>query len=357
MTCGDVRKRLSEHLEGDLEPEEAESIGAHLSSCERCRGEAEELSKTIRSVAKLLSVEPPPGFSARVMTEVREIQNKKRGSFWSRLFLPSPIRIPAQLTALFIVGVIGIVIYQGISPLPVKKEVSSPPKTESFQKKDTAQMARAKKKEQMDAPAFSKPGRDSDALRQKSNALDEVALLNPTDAEPFQMETKDDGLTKAPGEEELEKSVGPKEQVIKEQALAPTEIELVLTPYGTSADRIQLENKIAALVKEVGGNSAISDKTRQESKRSRSLSTGAASIYITIPENQIGRFKTLLAKLGQVNEETDTPKNLGFSSSADTSSPLSIPSTEDSKVSSLVKKDEPPAPVLIKITLTPPKTP
>ncbi len=86
MNCDQVQARLSEYLEKSLEREVLEAVESHLSSCPLCQAEAEFLAESVRSVADLPSVEPPLGFSQRVMTRVREEAERPR--LWQRLFFP-----------------------------------------------------------------------------------------------------------------------------------------------------------------------------------------------------------------------------------------------------------------------------
>jgi anti-sigma factor RsiW len=51
MTCARVRGRLSEWLDGELEPEAARAVSSHLRQCAECARRADEL----RSVSALLT--------------------------------------------------------------------------------------------------------------------------------------------------------------------------------------------------------------------------------------------------------------------------------------------------------------
>ncbi|HEX29015.1 TPA: hypothetical protein ENG04_02910 [Candidatus Poribacteria bacterium] len=50
LRCRTVRGLLSEYIDGDLSPELHVAISAHLSGCERCRREIEELRRTVELV-------------------------------------------------------------------------------------------------------------------------------------------------------------------------------------------------------------------------------------------------------------------------------------------------------------------
>ncbi len=114
MNCEQVQARLSEYLEKSLEREVLEAVESHLSSCPRCQAEAEFLAESVRRVADLPSVEPPLGFSQRVMTRVREEAERPR--LWQRLFLPISVKIPIHAAALLLVGGFAVVLYQANMP-------------------------------------------------------------------------------------------------------------------------------------------------------------------------------------------------------------------------------------------------
>jgi predicted anti-sigma-YlaC factor YlaD len=73
MNCDEVQERLSEYLERALDEGNLRSVESHLSSCRLCRAEAVSLALCIGSIANLHTVEPPIGFTQRVMSHVREI--------------------------------------------------------------------------------------------------------------------------------------------------------------------------------------------------------------------------------------------------------------------------------------------
>ena len=65
--------RLEEYLSGSLEPAALDKIEAHLKTCEACRQELESMQGLSRCLAALRpeeSLEPAPGFYARVMQRV-----------------------------------------------------------------------------------------------------------------------------------------------------------------------------------------------------------------------------------------------------------------------------------------------
>ena len=65
--------RLEEYLSGSLEPAALDKIETHLKTCEGCRQEVEslqELSQCLAALRPKKTLEPSPGFYARVMERV-----------------------------------------------------------------------------------------------------------------------------------------------------------------------------------------------------------------------------------------------------------------------------------------------
>ena len=110
MNCHDVQMRLSEFLDKSLDAIRTKSIETHLISCPACRAEAHSLSNCIRQVANLPIVEPPPGFSRRVMAHVREIDIEPRG--WERFFAAFRVTMPIQAAAVVMIAILAVLLYQ-----------------------------------------------------------------------------------------------------------------------------------------------------------------------------------------------------------------------------------------------------
>ncbi|HET8562237.1 MAG TPA: DUF2275 domain-containing protein [Candidatus Binatia bacterium] len=118
MNCNEVQNRLSEYVEKTLDAETLKSVDDHLGFCSRCRAEAENLARTVQLVAALPKTQPPVGFTTRVMARVREVE--AHASFWQRLLLPFRNTIPLQATAVVLIGILAVYMYQ--KEQPEKKE-------------------------------------------------------------------------------------------------------------------------------------------------------------------------------------------------------------------------------------------
>ena len=110
MNCDEVQERLSDYLERALDEGNLRSVESHLSSCRLCRAEADSLALCIGSIANLHTVEPPIGFTQRVMSHVREIEAEP--SFWQRLWSPLGSRISIHAAAIALIGILTLYLFE-----------------------------------------------------------------------------------------------------------------------------------------------------------------------------------------------------------------------------------------------------
>ena len=113
MTCHDVRELFSTLIDEALDASERRTVDAHLATCAECRRELERLRST---VALLHAVEPartPAGFVDRVLAAARPTPWYRR--LLSALFLPWPVKIPAEAAAIVLVA-IGVVYLYRVTP-------------------------------------------------------------------------------------------------------------------------------------------------------------------------------------------------------------------------------------------------
>ncbi len=124
MNCEEIQTGLSEYLDQSLDAISTKSIEVHLATCSRCRIEADSLAECIQQVMALPIIDPPLGFTQRVMTHIREIESQP--TIWQRLFLPLRVKIPLQATAVVLIGALAVVLSQKESQLK-KPDFSEPP--------------------------------------------------------------------------------------------------------------------------------------------------------------------------------------------------------------------------------------
>lgn len=122
MNCEEVSKHLTEYLDKTLDTAMTTRVATHVISCAFCRAESTELADCVRQVASLPEIDPPLGFAQRVMAHVRDIEPTP--SLWQRLMLPLTSRAPVRVTALAIVAIGAIALYQKEQPLKQNSDVN-----------------------------------------------------------------------------------------------------------------------------------------------------------------------------------------------------------------------------------------
>jgi hypothetical protein len=115
MACKDIRERLSAYIEGVVTPEEKTSIGEHLTSCRPCSSALTDLRKTGKLLEGLEEVEPPPWLKQKIMAQIREEAEQKKGIL-ERLFYPLRVKVPVQVFATLAIVVIVLYVYKTIEP-------------------------------------------------------------------------------------------------------------------------------------------------------------------------------------------------------------------------------------------------
>ena len=71
MTHEEIKKELSAYFDGQLGPEKAVEISAHVSACAECRAALEELSALSNGVKENLSAAAPAAMKERVLARAR----------------------------------------------------------------------------------------------------------------------------------------------------------------------------------------------------------------------------------------------------------------------------------------------
>jgi anti-sigma factor RsiW len=115
MECKDIRGKLSPYLEGDLLPEEKKAVLEHLPSCPYCRAALEDLKKTEELVRSLEEVEPPAWMTQKIMSRVRE-EEERKGRLWRKLFYPLHIKVPVEAMATLFIAVIAVYVFRAVEP-------------------------------------------------------------------------------------------------------------------------------------------------------------------------------------------------------------------------------------------------
>jgi hypothetical protein len=122
MTCARVRSRLSEWLDGDLEPAAARAVSSHLAGCAACTRQADELRAVSGLLAELPRLAAPEPVAPLVLDRL-EIEAEARRPALAFLFrgfaAARPLMLPSLApAALVLVSVLAGVLALDSGPLP-----------------------------------------------------------------------------------------------------------------------------------------------------------------------------------------------------------------------------------------------
>jgi anti-sigma factor RsiW len=105
MKCPQVRKMLSQYMDGELNPDEKKDFDSHIQSCASCRERLEETRALHGLFASAERFPAPYGFATRVLANLEE----KGGSRLRSLLSIRPFFLrTAQVAFALVVMIIGI---------------------------------------------------------------------------------------------------------------------------------------------------------------------------------------------------------------------------------------------------------
>jgi hypothetical protein len=110
MTCRDARERLSAYLDDALAPEERREVAAHLEGCPECRRELARLESTVALLRRVEPARAPVGFVDRVVEAARPRPWYRRLA--AAIFLPFSVKLPAEATALVMVALLAVYVFE-----------------------------------------------------------------------------------------------------------------------------------------------------------------------------------------------------------------------------------------------------
>lgn len=113
--CDDIDKQLTAYLEGFLTQKDRKIVEEHLSLCAHCAQALEDLRRTRAILAAMDEVDPPPWLTERIMSQIREKEERKEG-FFRKLFFPLHIKLPVQALATVFVAVLCVYVYRSTVP-------------------------------------------------------------------------------------------------------------------------------------------------------------------------------------------------------------------------------------------------
>jgi hypothetical protein len=162
--CAGIREQLSAYLDKVLAPGEVSAVEEHIKECRSCAAALDDLRKVVGHLHELEQVDPPPWFTQKVMTRVREAGAGEKKGLFAWLAAPMYIKLPVGALATVALAVTTYFVLHGvIQEMPVEREkqgqeVSSPAPV-------TAAPARAEKPSK---PATERQAVKADAMRAKA---------------------------------------------------------------------------------------------------------------------------------------------------------------------------------------------
>jgi hypothetical protein len=279
--CEEIQAWLSDYLEGTLESGRHRAVEDHLYLCPNCLAVVDDLAESIKSVASLPSVDPPPGFTQRVMAQVRE--EVARPSLWERIFQPFSIKLPIHATAVVLVGVLAVYLYQK-NEAP-QRELSKSVPFES-------EMAFREDFKESDAQLAPRAAAPMALSQKKAEMADEVVAAGALSS-----------LDSA--QEEMRAAPMRRAEMAKKPAARAGQYELALAPQTFAQGGKDLRQRVDELVKKFQGQ--IIQPRDAISKMKQDSPVQPKTLWISLPATEYQRFKTELASLGRVQESKVVP--------------------------------------------------
>ena len=110
-----MQSKLSDYLDDAVTAEEKAAIEEHFAVCPECHRALAELRATRRHVQSLAKVDPPPWLTGKIMAQVQEQVEERKGLF-RRLFYPLHIKLPMEAMGLIFLTVTAYLIVRTIQP-------------------------------------------------------------------------------------------------------------------------------------------------------------------------------------------------------------------------------------------------
>ena len=129
MTCHDARESLSAFLDEALAPGERRQVAAHLEGCPDSRRELARLEQTVALLRRVEPTRAPVGFVDRVLEAARPRPWYRRAA--AAVFLPVSVKLPAEATALVMVALLAVYVFErtpalqeSARPEPIPREAA-----------------------------------------------------------------------------------------------------------------------------------------------------------------------------------------------------------------------------------------
>lgn len=174
MQCTDVKMRLSEYIDGVLDPETRSRLEEHLAACKGCAGELASLRTLIHELGSLEPVEAPGDFLEQ-LHERLEAPSRLAGILRA-LFVPFRIKIPLEFAGAAVAALLVFFVLQVQEPI-----TEIPPVTQALKQERTAPKIlpspQAPAPAAQGAPILLMEGKETEEKRGNGSAPIELAFI------------------------------------------------------------------------------------------------------------------------------------------------------------------------------------
>jgi len=290
MNCNEVQNRLSEYLEKALDAETLKTVDDHLASCPRCRAEVDSLARTARIVAALPEVQPPVGFTTRVMAQVREIEAET--SFWQRLCLPFRTKIPLQATAVVLIGILAVYLFQ--------KEQAEKKELLPYQKDSSGQQAEKRGAE----PAPPLPASPDEKARMSSKTPVQDTKTEGRQQKPSEMLRDSSEQTRLAPKESAPAGQAAQLEEKKESAVASRP---AAPPPGLMQDKSKTTDQLGAGMGDLQSTELVKERALRSAAPAAARSQLAAPNYDLVV--RLREKQALSGQLGSLREQREADRS------------------------------------------------
>lgn len=299
MNCQQIQEKLSQYLDNRIDDEKRREIEEHLAGCPRCLPEARYLSDGIKGVAGLPEIEPPAGFSARVMTRIRS--EKETPTRWARLFQPLWIKIPLHAAGVLLAFGLGVYLFSANEPAQMEIARTAPSKPAPALKQAPASEMKAPEppKEERAPTAAAPPPPELPPLADSRSDLDQsnrmASLEKEGPAAPAPAARPAEAKVLRPEAGASPEALGQRKSAAPEQG--EPDVVLTLQPNGPADKTAALTTRMKQAAERSHGKlfALINEPGQKETK---------LNFWLNLPPSEYDRFKAELSQFGTVLSES-----------------------------------------------------
>jgi len=318
MNCNHIQENLSQYLDDRLDDEKRGEIEDHLAACSRCLPEAKLLSDGIKGISALPEIEPPAGFSQRVMARIRS--EKEKPTLWNRLFQPLWIKIPLHATGVLLAVGLGVYLFSLNEPIqmkiaePVPSEPAPSLKQAPANEVKTAEPRKGEGAPMTAAPSAGAPGpfADSDQGPAPTSRIDPFEKAGPAASaerdRPMPAQERRSEAEPVPEALSQRKSAAPEQGV--------PDIVLTLRPNEPAETTAALTTRIKQAAERSRGK--VFALVKEPDPKGVNL-----NFWLNLPSSEYDPFKKELSRLGSVLSES-TPAGAPSRPRSESPSPIQV---------------------------------